>query len=199
MKKHSLLIMSILLLLVSFFAAWYCDHLFNRLFVLIIPIYLILLTGFFVLLVISIRRIVKQKEHSCIIVIVVLVLTAILTVFFPFRDARVKYELNRFESDRLEIVEMIKNDQLQPKDELGNVVLPVGYGRLSSDGMVFVYQNDESGQVIGFWIFRGMLSGSVELVYSTGGEDLIRANESGHPITKIERLKENWYYVETDY
>ena len=34
---------------------------------------------------------------------------------------------------------------------------------------------------------------------STGGEELIRANESGHPITKIEKLKDKWYLVETDY
>lgn len=199
MKKHSLLIPSILLLLVSFVAAWYSDYLFNRLSLLIFPICLILMTSFFALLVLSIRRIIKQKEHSCFIVIVVLVLTAILVVFFPFRDARVKHELSRFESDRLEIVEMIKNDQLQPKDGIGNAVLPVRYRRLSSDGEVFIYQNDENGQVIGFWIFRGTLSGSVELVYSTGGEELIRANESGHAITKIERLKEYWYYVGTDY
>ena len=44
-----------------------------------------------------------------------------------------------------------------------------------------------------------MLSGSIELVYSTGGEELIRANEDGHPITSVEKLKDDWYYVVTDY
>ena len=198
MKKHSLLILSILLLLGFFLTLWYGDHLFNHLFILVLPLYVILFVAFITLLVISIRRIVKQKEYSCFIVIAVLALIFVLAAFFPFRNARVRYELNRFETDRLEIVEMIKHNQLQPKDEIGNVVLPAGYGRLSSDGEVFIYQNDENGQVIGFWVFRGMLSGSFQLIYSSGGEDLIWANESGHPITKIEKLKENWYYVETD-
>lgn len=199
MKKSNLLILSILLLLVSFVSAWYIDHLFNRLFVLVFPIYIILPACFVVLLVMSIRKIVKRKEYANFFNIAILALLVILIVYFPFRNTKVKYELTRFETDRLEIVEMIQNNQLRPKDSLGNVDLPVGYGRLSSDGEVFVYQNDANGQVISFWIYRGMLSGSVELIYSTGGEALIWANQSGHPITKIERLKENWYYVETDY
>ena len=199
MKKHILLIMSIFLLMVSFAVAWYSDHLFNQFFVLVIPLYVLLFACFIVLLVLSIRSIVKQKEYTNLITFAVLAMIVVLVVFFPFRNTKVNYELNRFEPDRLEIVAMIKTGELQPKDEIGNVVLPSGYGRLSSDGEVFVYQNDENGQVISFWIFRGMLSGSIELVYSSGGEELIRANESGHPITKIERLKENWFYVETDY
>ena len=199
MKKNNLLIMSILLLVVSFATEWYSDHLFSRLFVFVFPIYIILPTCFVVLLVMSIRRIATRKEYANFFNIAVLALLAILIACFPFRDAKVKYELSRFEADRLEIVELIQSNQLQPKDNLGNVDLPVGYGRLSSDGEVFVYQNDVNGQVIGFWIFRGMLSGSVELIYSTGGEALIWANQSSHPITKIEMLKENWYYVETDY
>ena len=190
MKKNNLLIMSILLLLVSFVSAWYSDHLFNRLFVLVFPIYIILSACFIILLVMSIRKIVKRKECANFFNIGILALLVILIVCFPFRNAKVKYELTRFEADRLEIVELIQRNQLQPKDNLGNVDLPVGFGRLSSDGEVFVYQNDVNGQVISFWIFRGMLSGSVELIYSTGGEALIWANQSSHPITKIERLKE---------
>jgi hypothetical protein len=37
------------------------------------------------------------------------------------------------------------------------------------------------------------------LIYSTSGEELIKANESGHPIIDIKHLNNNWYYVETDY
>ena len=40
-----------------------------------------------------------------------------------------------------------------------------------------------------------MNSGSLELVYSSGGEELIRANEF---VVNMEHLKENWYYVETN-
>lgn len=197
MKKYRLLILSVLLLLVSFAAAWYEDHLFNHLFVYAIPIYLLLLACFIVLLVMSIWGIIKRKEYIHFFSIAVLALLVVLLVTFPFRDARVKWELNRFEADRLEIIEMIQSHQLQP-DSLGNVVLPAGYKRLSSDGEVFVYQNDKNGQVICFWVFRGMNSGSLELVYSSGGEELIRAKEFTINIESIEQLKEHWYYVETD-
>lgn len=194
MKKYRLLILSVLLLLVSFAAAWYEDHLFNHLFVYAIPIYLLLLACFIVLLVMSIWGIIKRKEYIHFFSIAVLALLVVLLVTFPFRDARVKWELNRFEADRLEIIEMIQSHQLQP-DSLGNVVLPAGYKRLSSDGEAYVYQNDKNGQVICFWVFRGMMSGSHELVYSSGGEERIRANES---IVSIEQLKDFWYYVVTD-
>ncbi len=194
MKEYRLLILSVLLLLVSFAAAWYEDHLFNHLFVYAIPIYLLLLACFIVLLVMSIWGIIKRKEYIHFFSIAVLALLVVLLVTFPFRDARVKWELNRFEADRLEIIEMIQSHQLQP-DSLGNVVLPAGYKRLSSDGEAYVYQNDKNGQVICFWVFRGMMSGSHELVYSSGGEERIRANES---IVSIGQLKYFWYYVVTD-
>lgn len=199
MKKYLLLILSILLLLISFAAAWYSDLLFDALFVLVIPIFLFLFICFIVLLVISIRRLIKYKERLCFASIAILALLLALIVWFPSRDARVKVELSCLEADRLKIVEMIRTDQLRPKDNIGNIDLPTGYKKLSSSGEVFQYQNDASGQVIGFWVFRGMLSGSIELIYSSGGEDLIWANERNiGPITKIEKLKEYWYYVETD-
>ena len=53
--------------------------------------------------------------------------------------------------------------------------------------------------VISFWVFRGMLSGSIELIYSSVDESLIYANESGHPITNVKKLKDHWYLVDTDY
>lgn len=197
MKRYFLLILSVLLLIVSFAAAWYNDHLFNHLFILVIPIDLMLLGCFIVLLVLCIVRILKRKEYINFLSLAVLALLVVLIFRFPFRDARVQLELNRFEADRLEIVEMIRSHQLQP-DGLGNVDLPAGYRRLSSDGEVYVYQNDKNGQVICFWIFRGMNSGLLELVYSSGGEELIRAHEFTINIESIEQLKEHWYYVETN-
>lgn len=46
---------------------------------------------------------------------------------------------------------------------------------------------------------RGVLSGSVQLMYSSGDDALIYKNETGHKITYVEKLKDNWYLVETDY
>ena len=199
MKKYRLLLLSILLLLISFVVAWFSDLLFDALFVLIFPLFILLFICFVVLLVESIKGLVKRKEKPCLASLAVLVLLFILITRFPFRDARVRLELNLLEEDRMKVVDMIRTDQLQPKDEIGNIILPDEYKMLSSSGEVFQYQNDEDGQVIGFWVFRGMLSGSVELVYSSGGEELIRANEARiGPITRIEKLKNCWFYMETD-
>ena len=43
-----------------------------------------------------------------------------------------------------------------------------------------------------------MLSGSVQLVYSTDGEKIIRDSEIENPIISIDKLKDNWYYVTTE-
>lgn len=201
MKKRlsipGLLIPSSLLFVIAFLVAWYNDHLFARLFVLLLPVYFALLVAFVVLLVKDIHKIAKDRDLSCFLSIGVLILLAVLIVWFPFRDAKVRFELDLLEKDRLEVVEMIRNDQLSAKDGIGNIDLPMGYRRLSSDGQVFLYENDENGQVVCFWVFRGLLSGSFELIYSSGGEELIRANEKKINAVRIEKLKENWYYVET--
>ena len=162
------------------------------------PIWIMMLITFLVLLVMNIRRIIKEKSRARIAGTAVLLLLVVVITVFPFRQAKLKAELCLYDAKRSEVVEMIRAGSLQPVDNIGNVVLPLGYRRVSATGEVFEYQNDENGQVIGFWIFRGMLSGSIELVYSSGGEALIRANDTGHFITKIEMLKEHWYYVETD-
>lgn len=199
MKKYRLLLLSLLLLLVSFTVAWYTDPLFDALFLFLFPLYLLLFVCFIVLAVESIKGLVKRRETPCLASLAVLLLLFVLITQFPFREAKAKTELELFEEKRLEVVDMIRNDRLQPRDELGNIVLPVGYRWLSTSGEVFQYQNDETGQVISFWVFRGMLSGSVELVYSSGGEELIRAHENRiGPITRIEKLKDCWFYIVTD-
>lgn len=199
-KKKSiiLIILSIIFLVASFFKSWYSDQLFNSLFLFALIPNIILMILFNVLMILSITLIVKDRLYINFISIIILLISIILFVCFPFRELKVKYEVNAYENQRLEIIELIKNEELKP-DEYGNVSLPKKYKMYSVSGEVYLYQNDEDGQVIGFWVFRGMLSGSIEVIYSTGGEELIRANESGHPITKIEKLKDKWYLVETDY
>lgn len=197
-KKYSNLILSILILVFSFIKCWYSDYLLNLLFVFYIILDLILLIGYFICLIKNVRNLKQKINIINILTTIMLVITAILVLFFPFRDSKIKYELNLYEKDRLKVIDMIKNNELK-SDEIGDITLPNKYKKISTSEQVFVYQNNDEGQVIGFWVFRGTLSGSIEVIYSTGGEELIKINEKGHPITKIEKLKDNWYYVETDY
>ena len=198
MKKYSLLLLSILLLIVCFLLGWYYDRLASTALIFsAFAVILILLACYVILLVLCVFRIIKHKAYINFFSIGFLGLLILLLLKFPFRDAKVKYELDHYEADRLKIVDLIADGQLTP-DRLGNVDLPWGLRRVSASGQALVLQNDDRGQVVAFWIFRGMLSGSIFLVYSSGGEELIRASQEGPYITGIERLRDSWYYVVTD-
>lgn len=198
MKKYRLLIISILLLVLSLIKSWYSDLLFDNFFIFHIILNLLLFILFNFCFISSFVKIVKEHNVINIISIIILLCAVLLFILFPFRKVKTNYELKRYEKARLEIVNKILCNELKP-DDLGNVKLPKEYKKYSISGEVTIYQNDKEGQVICFWIFRGVQTGSVELIYSTGGEKLIKDNETGHPIVSIKKLEDNWYYVETDY
>lgn len=198
MKKYILLIISVIVMILSFLNSWFSDQLLDSLFIFALIPSLVLFLGWIVCLVLAIIKLVKDKSILNIVSLVVVILTALLVLFFPFREAKVRLELNIYEEERLEIIKMVDYNKLEI-DDLGNVKLPDKYKKVSTSGEVAVYQNDEHGTVIVFWVFRGVQSGSVQLIYSTGGEKLVRDNETGHPIVSIDKLKDNWYYVVTDY
>ena len=198
MKKYILLIISVIVMILSFLNSWFSDQLFDSLFIFALFPSLILFVGWVICLVLSIIKLIKDINVFNIISLIVVILTALLVLFFPFRQVKVRLELNLYEDERLEIIKMVENNKLEV-DDLGNAKLPDKYKKVSTSGEVAVYQNDEDGKVFAFWVFRGMLSGSVQLIYSTGGAKLIRDNETGHPIISIDKLKDNWYYVVTGY
>jgi len=198
-KKYYSIILSILFLILSFINTWYTDELFDAFHIFYLLLSVILAIIFICLLTININKIFRYKQYINIISVAILAISAVLWICFPFREVKVKFELNKYEEARMEIIELIKNEELIAKDENGNVQLPDRYKKYSISGEVTIYQNDKNGQVIGFWVLRGIVSESIELMYSTGGEELIKSNETGHPIISIEKLKDNWYYVITDY
>lgn len=198
MKKYILLITSVIVMILSFLNSWFSDQMLDSLFIFALIPSLVLFVGWIICLVLSVIKIIKNKNVFNIISLIVTVLTVLLILFFPFRESKVRLELKLYEEERLEIIKMIEDNKLKV-DDLGNVKLPNKYKKVSTSGEVAIYQNDEDGKVVAFWIFRGMLSGSVQLVYSTGGEEIIRSSEIEHPIVSIDKLKDNWYYVVTDY
>lgn len=198
MKRYALLILSAGSFALTMFCFWYTDVLFNRFFVLgLIPpgVALTALVGCAVMSVYKLIRGIGRWISG--ISLLICILAVIVSCVFPFRMTRVKVELDAFAEDRLHIVELIADEQLSP-DGLGNVRLPLRYRRTSSDGTVLVYRNDYE-QVICFWVFRGMFSGSTQLMYSSQDESLIWNIDQIHPIIHVEQLKEHWYLVETDY
>lgn len=196
MKRYWLFLCAGAAFAFSMICFWYADVLFNRFFVLgLIPL------GFsFVILMgcgaVSVVHFVRGKGRwLSMLSLLICILTVVLICVFPFRISKVKTELILFEKDRMQVVELISEGQLTA-DAYGNVRLPWKHQRTSSDGTVHVYRNDGE-QVICFWVFRGMLSGSVQLIYSSQDESLIRDNERMDTIVSMSKLKDHWYLIET--
>lgn len=156
MKKYELLITSIVVLVLSFLNSWFSDELLDSLFIFVLIPNLVLFIGWIICLVFSIINLIRYKRIINVVSLIIVVLTALLILFFPFRETKGRLELNLYENERLEIIKMVEDKKLKT-DEFGNVDLPYKYKKISTSGEVFVFQNDEEGQAIGFWMFRGKL------------------------------------------
>lgn len=199
MKKNILVISSFIIFILSFGYSWFEDQLFNALFIFSLPIPFFLLTGFVICFIFSMRSVIKNsKIFINYVPIVILLITTFIILLFPFRMSKVKLELSLYKKDRNAIIEMVKNKELEVND-MGNIKLPNRYRKTSTSGEISVYQNDKDGMLIGFYIFRGTMSGSTKLMYSDKGEELIKENSWVDEIKSITKLEEKWFYVVTNY
>ncbi len=135
----------------------------------------------------------KNKSMFECFIILIYILNILVILFFPFRKIKTKLEFDLYMNDRLEIINLVKQQKSIYNDN--NIfVLPNEYKKVSTSGKIIIYKNSSEDTMIGFWIFRGMMSGSVQIIYSSGGEDLIM--NSNLDIQHIAQLAENWFYVE---
>ena len=126
MKKYITLIISILVLILSFTKSWYSDFLFDKLFIFYIISNFILFVMFIFCFITSLRKMTSKYELINILSIIILLISVLLFIFFPFRKIKVNYELNKYEKARLEIVDKIILGELKA-DDLGNIKLPNKY------------------------------------------------------------------------
>lgn len=197
-KENKYLIIAILVFILCFLNNWYWDIILQSLFTLsIVPIIIIFLI-YNIFLILTIIDIVRTKKKSSLVALIIYIIIPIFSIFFPFRECRINLEIWLYKKQREDIIINVKNKDYVA-DENGNIKLPKNLKKVSTSGEVTVYENDNDGVLICFWIMRGVLSGSVQLMYSSGDEALIYKNETGHKITNVEKLKDNWYLVETDY
>ncbi len=198
-KDNRYLLIAILIFILCFLNNWYWDITTEYLFSyrLLIPIGIIFLV-FNIFLVLTIIDLIKTKKKSSIVALSIYIIIPIFSIFFPFRECRVYLEMILYKKQREEVITKVKNKEYI-FDEYGNIELPKNIKKISTSGEITVYENDEGGVLICFWIMRGVLSGSVQLMYSSSDESLIYKNETGHKITYVEKLKNNWYWVETEY
>ncbi len=198
-KDNRYLLIAILIFILCFLNNWCWDITTEYLFSyrLLIPIGIIFLV-FNIFLVLTIIDLIKTKKKSSLVALSIYIIIPIFSIFFPFRECRVYLEMILYKKQREEVITKVKNKEYI-FDEYGNIELPKNIKKISTSGEITVYENDEGGVLICFWIMRGVLSGSVQLMYSSSDESLIYKNETGHKITYVEKLKNNWYWVETEY
>ncbi len=197
-KENKYLIIAILVFILCFLNNWYSDIILQSLFSLIIVPIIIIFLIYNIFLILTIINLVKTKRKSSIIALIIYIIIPIFCIFFPFRECRVNLEMWLYKKEREDIIINVKNKDYVA-DENGNIELPKNLKKVSTSGEVTVYENDDEGVLICFWVMRGVLSGSVQLMYSSSDEALIYKNETGHKITYVEKLKDNWYWVETEY
>lgn len=194
MKKYSLCIVSTIFLIVSTLYMWYSDYLFNKFFVIsILPLFLFFFLFNFLVL-ISLISIFKNKNYINILTVFILFIMLLIYLFFPYREAKLSVEWNKYKDKRNKVIELVRKDKISYLGDSKNAILPSNLEKVSSDGTIYVYKNEKENQIIGFWIFRG-IDESVLLIYSTEGKKAIEEYET---ISKIKKIDTNWYYVETD-
>lgn len=197
-KDLKLLVQVIIYFILLFIFSWYEDitSSMSPIFLVGFLVNLVLLILTFIILIIkSIKRIIEKKGKSCsFISLAILLIILSLTWCDGFRFIRVNVDTMLYENDRKIIINMINDDKLL-KDEYDNVKLPKEYSFLSSSGEVHVYNHNDT-ELVSFWVVRGFLSGSIELVYSHSGEGII--TDTIPYITKVTKIQDNWYYVETE-
>lgn len=174
--------------LLCIFANWFSNEITNYFTIFsLIVIKMILIISLLIYLIANLK---KYKNFTLSALIFA---SFIFLLFYNFTLLKTKLELNLYNGKRNIIIDKIKDGEFQYYYDK-NIILPI-YKYVSSDGEVYVYRNDDE-QVISFWILRGIYqSGSIELIYSSGNESLIYAVKNNSHISKMIKLKENWYYV----
>lgn len=191
-KKYSLLISSILFLIGSFIFNWYTYDISIILFILLFVIF----HGLFIIIIINCIKKISVNKTISFISIFIMLLTIILHFNFPFEEIKLNVEWNKYDELRYEVINLVKEDKLEFDLDTKIAILPNNYKKISQTGEILIYENSSENQMIGFFINRGMLSGSKILIYSTGGSELIEDNEKY--IKNIKKIRDNWYYVETN-
>lgn len=195
-KKYYLLICTSLYAISFFFYFWFINNIEEKIPFFSVMIMLVLYLLYIIILIKSLINIIKDKRYIDIITIILLFLCTFLQFNFPFEESKINVEWNKYEKARYEVIELAKKDKLRFIGDTKTAVLPNNLKKVSQTGEIVVYLNEDKKQVIGFFINRGMLSGSKMLIYSNCGKKLI--NEKEKNAVNIKKIKEKWYYVETE-
>lgn len=193
MTKKSIFF-GLFLFILCFLCSWYSDLIIGYFTGFTLFFIKILLLIIWIIFLVKVIRDFNKNKKKRNILLVILLVSSVFSLFCNFRWIKTKVEFSLYRKQRERIIEKVKDNEFSYYFDK-NIKLPM-YKYVSSDGVIYVYRNDRE-QVISFLIYRGVLSGNVELIYSSGGENLIYEIKNNSEIVKIVELDENWYYVES--
>lgn len=197
MKKYILLIISIIIFIIKFLDNWFRFELMESYFLesMLFSFFIFIFT--IVLLLILIIKIYKKKDLKKDRIALCFLVISFCFSYISIPKVRTILELEPLMNKRMVVIEKIKNGELLPRENEIGIYLDEKYKNVSPCNRVRVYKNDEEGIVIGFLLMNGGLIGKdTELIYTTGGKDLIFENKK-YPTygDTIIELKEEWFYV----
>lgn len=193
LNSIKMIVTNIFLFVYIFIISWFFDELFTYMWALFFVPLLIIPISYFYMLIKSIKLIKKEFNNFLSwIPLFILIFIVIVCLFFNPADLRNKYEFKKYLNERNYIINQVKKDKSK-FSENSRIKLDEKYEKLSHDGEIQIFLNNEKGSLIGFTISIGIPDGGIYLVYSSNGKKLIKDNIK--LIDEIEEINKNWYYI----
>jgi len=170
----------------------------------------ILLIGFFfVLTIIQIvklfkerKQLTRQRVYSLVIILGLFLMTLYRDI--PNRIIE-KVDWLTFLNKRIEIVEQVKNNELKPNVDWNGWVceLPFEFPIVSNGGNdIGIFKNQtDSSLTIKFWVFRNFFDNpSTYFIYTDDNQNLERLEKKINQLPKQNwKIRENWYRIYGEY
>lgn len=193
LNSIKMIVTNIFLFIYIFIISWFFDELFTYMWVLFFVPVLIIPISYFYMLIKSIKLIKKEFNNFLNwIPLFILIFIVIVWFFFNPADLRNKYEFKKYLNERNYIINQVKKSKSK-FSENSRIKLDEKYEKLSCDGEIQIFLNNEKGSLIGFTISIGLPDGGIYLVYSSNGKKLIKDNIK--LIDEMEEINKNWYYI----
>ena len=123
------------------------------------------------------------------------IITIIAVLFFPFDKIIIDPHYSTVQEQRMEIVDMITNDELSPKGSESHsayvIELPEAYEHLSAGGEVYMEKENTAFSLL-FLSNEGFLDTFSGIIYSSIDQKPQTGDFNGQ-FRRIDKIKDKWY------
>lgn len=196
MKKYFTLILSFIILILSFVNGWFLDQIVDRsIFWGFVPS--VLLGVLFIICFIdAIKDLKEYGSRFAAIALVILFININMLVFIPFREIRVEVDFKIFKDERTYLVDKISDWTILP-DKDGNININEMYSGISSNRTLHVYEHSDDDIIIGFYVSEKMPFKTALLIYTQSSEEKIKEVFKDKELD-IRKIDKNWYFIQYD-